>query len=279
MLENDKNEEIKQDDNINDRDINAETTETESVQENVLKIEPAPEQIVKTGNATWKFLYPAVVLASISVIVALLLAVLNSFTADVIADRKIEEQNEAIRELFGDIMPPDNSLSADLEAPVNELLRITNTSSEFLGYCVSVSPKGFGGKINMLVAINPDGEIIKIKILDMSETAGIGTKVDTDYYLEQYAGKKQGVAANAGSDNSIDTISGATISSKAVLNGINAALDAVNSPGEELAGSTGEIDDKEADTEASESETEDSQIDTSEVGLNENSTEGDGGQE
>lgn len=234
MLENDKevNGEIKQDDNISDNELNVETAvpeilnaDDENAPQDTAKIEPDPEKDKKT--VTLKFLYPAIVLASISVIVALLLAVLNSFTAEVIANRKIEEQNAAIKELFGNINPPE-AFDSVFEAPVNEILKITNTSNEFIGYCVSVSPKGFGGKINMLVAIDPDGEIIKIKILDMSETVGIGTKVETGYFLEQFAGKRQGISANSGADNSIDTISGATISSSAVLKGINAALDAAD---------------------------------------------------
>lgn len=222
----DKNEELNDNVNQNDNIIKAETPVTENASAESAD-EIAPEKTVKPENTTWKFLYPAVVLAVIAVSIAFLLAMLNSFTAPVIAERKLQEKNAAVIELFGDIKTPQ-TIEAQFNAPVNEIMRVYDKNDTFLGYCVSVSPKGFGGAISMLAAVNPAGEIIKIKILDMSETAGIGTKVGTDYFLEQFAGKKQEISANSGADNSIATLSGATISSKAVLNGINVALNALS---------------------------------------------------
>jgi electron transport complex protein RnfG len=87
---------------------------------------------------------------------------------------------------------------------------------------VTVSPKGFSGSIDMLVGIGTDFTVIDTVILSMSETAGIGTKINEDSFKEKFKNK------SANEINSVDTIATATISSRAFINGVNAALAVVS---------------------------------------------------
>ena len=75
----------------------------------------------------------------------------------------------------------------------------------------------------MMVAMTEDKTVLGVKIVSMSETPGIGTKVDDAEYLSQYAGADLSLTAA-----DVDVVSGATKSSKAVLNGVIDALEALN---------------------------------------------------
>ena len=101
---------------------------------------------------------------------------------------------------------------------------------EFAGYCVNLQPSGYIGKINMIVGIKPDLSFSGIKIISMSETPGLGAKTGEEAFYGQFSSGKKGnltVVKNSSSpdENEINAVSGATISSKAVTNGANCALE------------------------------------------------------
>lgn len=87
------------------------------------------------------------------------------------------------------------------------------------GYCVSGSTDGFGGKIDFLVAFNSDNVISQIKILDHSESMGLGSKITGDGFLSQFNGLLIG-----NTSVEYDLIAGATTSSQAVGNSIREIL-------------------------------------------------------
>ena len=91
-----------------------------------------------------------------------------------------------------------------------------------LGYCYIVTANGFGGEMELMVGLHPNNTIAGVEVIDHSETSGIGTNVLNATYLTRYKGKSGTLVL--GTD--IDAHSGATISSKAVLSGVNAALSA-----------------------------------------------------
>lgn len=83
-----------------------------------------------------------------------------------------------------------------------------------------IQTAGYAGKskpIEALVGFDQDGTIVNVMIVSCQETPGLGTKIEDAEYLKGY----QGVS---GSADSVDTITGATISSKALRNGVNFAL-------------------------------------------------------
>ena len=77
---------------------------------------------------------------------------------------------------------------------------------------------GFKDTINMLVAVNPDVSVKGVKIVSMSETSGIGTKAAEPEFLEKFNGLGSPVSSK------VDTISGATKTSKPVIGAVDTAL-------------------------------------------------------
>ena len=164
----------------------------------------------------------------IGVVTALLLAVVNELTKDKIAENTAKVKQTAISELFPggfDISPYEGTLPAD--SGVNDI-SVVRDGNTYVGYVAEVAPKGFGGEITLMVGVNFDGSVNGVKLISHSETAGLGSRVGDTEYLSKYIG------ANKDNVLGVDTISGATISSKAVRAGVATALsvhDAVKEAG------------------------------------------------
>lgn len=98
-----------------------------------------------------------------------------------------------------------------------------------VGYNFTVTPKGYGGIIEIVAGIEKDGKLMDIRILNMSETPGLGAKAPEPAFAGQFKNKKAErlmlVKTTPASENEIEAISGATITSNAVTNGVNTALE------------------------------------------------------
>lgn len=90
------------------------------------------------------------------------------------------------------------------------------------GSCVSIAPMGFKAEIQMLVAVNEDMTVKGVKIVSMSDTSGIGTKAQDEGFLAKFKGLGSEEAAK------VDSISGATKTSKPVINAVSIAVKEVS---------------------------------------------------
>jgi len=153
-------------------------------------------------------------LTAIAVSAALLLSAVNMITRDRIEANRQAVVMEAVRAIF-----PDSDGYEEYDGEFSDTVKTVYTVGD--SYCVTVTPNGFGGEIEMMVGIDPDGRIKGIRILEMSETPGLGTKVDGEY-LTAYNGLSGSITLG----RDVDAVSGATVSSKAVLAGVSAALEA-----------------------------------------------------
>ena len=106
---------------------------------------------------------------------------------------------------------------------VSKIVEVKDNAGARLGYCVSVAPGGYKGAININVGVKADGTLSGIRIGSNSETAGLGARIAEPDFYEQYAG--QAPPINLGEQ--VQAITGATISSRAVTNGVNLAFEAV----------------------------------------------------
>ena len=98
------------------------------------------------------------------------------------------------------------------------------------GYAIKVVASGSQGKIEMMVGVDGEGTVTGVSIVKNAETAGIGSKVMTNMptasgvgVLSQFEGKSAADGLLAVGTN-VDAISGATVSTRGVTNGVNAAL-------------------------------------------------------
>ncbi len=172
------------------------------------------------------------VLFVITAVVALLLSAVNRVTAVRIEENTQREQAAARSAV---LQSADAFAEVTAESDATGLVQQIfegQKDGQLAGYCVSVAPAGFGGTIDMMVGIQPDGRIEGVKIVSLSETPGLGSKAQDDSFCGQFSGKgaagalkviKSGTAA----EDEIVAIAGATVTSKAVTEGINAALAAV----------------------------------------------------
>jgi Na+-translocating ferredoxin:NAD+ oxidoreductase subunit G len=101
------------------------------------------------------------------------------------------------------------------------------------GWVVESAPTGYGGPVRLLIGVGPDGAIVRLEVLSaVGETPGLGSRVASFPFVNQFTTQSaQGglrlVKGKVPSPGEIQAITGATISSRAVLDGVNEALAAV----------------------------------------------------
>lgn len=93
-------------------------------------------------------------------------------------------------------------------------------SGALCAYAAIVAPGGFNGAIRLCVAVSPRGEIIGVRVLSSGETPGVGDRACAPEYLQQY----NGLRAPLSLGEKVDAVTGATISSRAILSGVNEVL-------------------------------------------------------
>lgn len=178
----------------------------------------------KSSSISWKQMFKMLLtLLIVTVVAALILSLVNTLTADIIAQRNEEARMEAMSCVL-----PNAEHFAELYNVDPAIDRITGgyIGIDLVGYCVEVAPNGFGGAIRLMVGVDSNGSVTGVKILDHSETAGLGAKAEDPLFLDQYLDKSGTVHVNTGAD-SIDGITNATITSKAITDGVNRALHTV----------------------------------------------------
>ena len=174
------------------------------------------------------------------VIVAGLLGLVNMVTKDKIAAINWENTQTAMKAVVAD---PDNTefsealentdaMSAAAKAAGGTLDSVYEVlvGGENAGYAIKVVASGSQGNIEMMVGVDAEGVVTGVSIVDNSETSGIGSKVMSNEPLSSGVGvldQFQGKSAADGTltvGKNVDAISGATVSSKGVTAGVNAAL-------------------------------------------------------
>ena len=158
---------------------------------------------------------PILVLTLICLFTAAALAVTNSFTAPVIttaaAERAARVRSEIIPEAEG-----FEPLSIDgMPDVVKEAYRATNN----VGYVFVMKVAGYGGDIEIICGFREDGTIITTRVLEHSETKGLGDRVADESFGNQFAGKDSSIPG-------VSAITGATISSNAYLEAVRSAFTA-----------------------------------------------------
>ncbi len=171
---------------------------------------------------------PTMVLFAVCIVVSGALAVVNNVTMDVIEERTKVEQEEFRKQV---LEQADRFTQA---ADVDDLDNVTDVYAGFsgddpVGYVMSVVSKGYGGDINMIVGVDMKGQVTKVIIGDNEETPGLGSKAKESEFIDQFSGVTVNdqlavVKQNKKAANEIQALSGATITSRGVTEGIQAAL-------------------------------------------------------
>ncbi|NLZ81593.1 MAG: RnfABCDGE type electron transport complex subunit G [Clostridiales bacterium] len=188
----------------------------------------------------------AFILFAITLIAGLALGFTNEKTKDAIANQGLSANLAAYEAVYPDAenYSYESSLTKVVEESietfkglrddyglivVNEILEAQDASETVLGNVISIISKdGYGGNITFVIGIDLEGTIKGVEITEHSETNDLGSKITEDEFKSQYTGKNVDsfvlTKTGASADNEIDAVSGATISSNAANNAINAAL-------------------------------------------------------
>ena len=179
------------------------------------------------------------VLLLVTAIAGGVLAGVNSVTAPVIAERQRQESFGALLEIFSeadDFLPIDEALLSEITSSNNFVTEVMEAKKgdETIGYAMKTKSGGYGGDIIIQLGINLDSTLAGIKVMQQSETPGLGSRiVDEPAFAASFAGKSfaSGLSAvgTPSADNEVMALSGATVSTNGVLAGVNGAIEAFNS--------------------------------------------------
>ncbi len=173
-------------------------------------------------KAAWpQILRPITVLGCICLGVSAILAVTNFYTAPVIEEAERQRAIAARREL----MPADDftQLEGSWEGVTEAWQAVTD--GQVSGYVITGTANGFGGAVPVMVAFDLEGSIVGIQISDTEETQGYGTKVEEPAFKDQFGGL---AAKPVTLNQDVDQVAGATVSSRAAVSAVNAAIAAYN---------------------------------------------------
>lgn len=184
-----------------------------------------------------KSFLPAITLTVICLVVALLLAATNLLTREPIA----KQEEKAAFERMSIIFPDADTFNAvEISDELEDLLNNKDTDSKcdevhealddqgnLLGYVFVTRSLGYAGDVIVTSGLESDGSVLHVIVTAPDETPKLGKKVEDDSFTSQFSGINAGEHAGAES-GCVQMISGATISSKAVCNAFNVAVDAFN---------------------------------------------------
>lgn len=178
----------------------------------------------------------------ITLIAGLALGCIQGITAEPIAQQRQLAKEEAYKAVFSDadsfetiVEAEDPEIEAYLDEngypsqTINEVVQALDASGSPIGYAFTVTTsEGYGGDIQFAMGVKDDNTMNGISILTIAETAGLGMKADTDEFKSQFADKNvekfEYTKNGATEDSQIDALSGATITTNAMVNGVNAGL-------------------------------------------------------
>ena len=178
----------------------------------------------------------------ITLIAGVALGGVQGITAEPIAQQRQLAKDEAYKAVFEEadsfetiVAEEDPQIEAFLDESgypsqnIDEVVQAKDSSGSPIGYAFTVTTsEGYGGDIQFAMGVKDDNTLNGISILSIAETAGLGMKADTDEFKGQFAGKNvekfEYTKSGATDDSQIDALSGATITTNAMVNGVNAGL-------------------------------------------------------
>lgn len=149
-------------------------------------------------------------LGLICVVASGLLAGVNSLTKARITQQAKAEEEESLREVL-----PQAARFAAVESQDTVIYyKAYDKEGRFIGVAFRAAGKGYSSTIETMVGLNKKGVITAIKILSQNETPGLGSRVAEESFTRQFKDKNLAEVAN------VEAITGATISSKAVIDSV-----------------------------------------------------------
>ena len=189
-----------------------------------------------------KIIKNALILMAITLVAGLSLGFVYDITKDPISEQDRKTKEEAYASVFDGAVSFETleSFSGEEAASVlenaglgaqriDEVLLAKDENGKTMGVVMNVTTtEGYGGDISFSMGVQNDGTVNGIKILSIGETAGLGMRATEEEFYGQFSNKKvdsfRYTKEGAQSENEIDAITGATVTTNAMTNGVNAGL-------------------------------------------------------
>lgn len=160
-----------------------------------------------------------VTLFLITALMAALLGLVNSVTAGPIAKDKAEKTQKAL----SGVLAEGVTLGEPLETFPDGTGLVQAVYETSQGYVIEVTPSGYGGEIDMVVGIDGQGAVTGVEIISHGETSGLGANAVREDFRSQFVGAT-GTLAVTKEGGAVEALTGATMTSRAVTRGVNAAI-------------------------------------------------------
>jgi len=169
------------------------------------------------------FIQLGLILLAFCMVATALLAYVNSFTKPRIEAIKLKEAADARNELI-----PDSDFE-EISGEMTYYIARDKNTKEIKGYTFTAEQIGYGGPVKTMAAVDKDYKIISIKVIQQTETPGLGTNATNPKFTDQFKGKTPDqltVDKDGGvPPNAIKALTGATITTRAVANAVKASIE------------------------------------------------------
>ena len=179
---------------------------------------------------------PVIALTIIAALAGLALSGVFSMTKETIESQELAKERAAYTAVCPDAVSFDDAEGAKEAIAategegtrVNEAYVAKDADGNVVGYALNVTGKGFGGDVTMALGLSKDGAITGISFTELNETAGLGMRADEPAFKDQFIGKSGEltlVKGDASGDQEVSAITGASVTSGAVISAVNAGLE------------------------------------------------------
>ncbi|MHB1483579.1 MAG: RnfABCDGE type electron transport complex subunit G [Saccharofermentanales bacterium] len=174
----------------------------------------------------------ALILFVIALVVTAALASANEVTKDIIIKQAKIDQDNARLEVFPSAVSfadISGEYISDATPKITSVFTALDGNSDVIGLVVISAAKGYSGDVTIMSGISLDRKVSGIKVISDNETPGLGKKIADEPFTRRFLNKKSGLLFSlkeTGEDvNKIDAITGVTISSTAMVNALNLAIE------------------------------------------------------
>lgn len=181
---------------------------------------------VKRKGGLWR---DALILLAITLVLGLILGWVFTATRKPIDEAAEAAKKIAYQNVFSQyeliMLEEDENLTSVIDqsefedAKITEGVRIVAETGELLGYAFIAASNGYNGEVSISVGVDLEGKVTGVDVVSMNETAGLGANCTKDDFKKQFIGMENSIDCEE-----IDGLTGATITTQAVTNAINACL-------------------------------------------------------
>ncbi len=174
-------------------------------------------------------------------IICFVATALLAYAKEVTEPKILEQRKLAAEQSRKDVLPLADTFEVLDEAGLKALqgtdatiaeVFVGKKGSDVIGYFVKAKPSGYAGAVEIMTGIDNEGKIVNVKMGQNTETPGLGTVIGEPKFVSQFTGKGvtgplELIKTPDASETQISAVTGATITSRCMTNGVNSAIKAV----------------------------------------------------